>query len=206
LDEPSSEQAQVDDPVLVAQLQHGLDIQDREPENPLAPEEPAYQQLVQQAVEAGLHIPPPPPIAHPLHPLAPQLPAPQPIVPIQQNIMAAAVNVETGCLRNDPPDLFCGDHSKLDQFKKEFKLWRGLNVNHEIIQSPYLHTMLALSLIKGPLVDDWTNDQIDQLKEKVTCAVNPISQDNKVLWNDFVVELDSHFADTTRKQKAYTAL
>jgi hypothetical protein len=120
--------------------------------------------------------------------------------------MAAAMNIETGHLRNDPPDLFRGDCSKLDQFKKEFKLWRGLNVNHEIMQSPYLCTMLALSLIKGPLVDDWTNDQIDQLEEKVTRAVNPIGQDNEVLWNDFTVELDSHFADTTRKQKAYAAL
>jgi hypothetical protein len=66
--------------------------------------------------------------------------------------------------------------------------------------------MLALSLIKGPLVDDWTNDQIDQLEDKVTRAINPIGQDNEVLWNEFVVELDSHFADTTRKQKAYAAL
>jgi hypothetical protein len=66
--------------------------------------------------------------------------------------------------------------------------------------------MLILSLIKGPLVDDWTNDQIDQLEEKVTRAVNPIGQDKEVLWDKFVAELDSHFADTTRKQKAYTAL
>jgi hypothetical protein len=66
--------------------------------------------------------------------------------------------------------------------------------------------MLILSLIKGPLVDDWTNDQIDQLEEKVTCAVNPVGQDEEVLWNEFVAELDSHFADTTRKQKAYAAL
>jgi hypothetical protein len=41
-DEPSPEQVQEDDPVLVAQLQHGLDIQDRKPENPLTPEELAY--------------------------------------------------------------------------------------------------------------------------------------------------------------------
>jgi hypothetical protein len=120
--------------------------------------------------------------------------------------MAAATNIETGHLRNDPPDLFHGDHLKLDQFKKEFKLWRGLNVNHEIMRSPYLRTMLILSLIKGPLIDDWTNNQIDQLEEKVTHAVNPVSQDEKVLWNKFVAELDSHFTDTTRKQKAYTAL
>jgi hypothetical protein len=66
--------------------------------------------------------------------------------------------------------------------------------------------MLILSLIKGPLIDDWTNDQIDQLEEKVTCAVNPIGQDQEVLWNKFVAELDSHFTNTTRKQKAYAAL
>jgi hypothetical protein len=205
-DKPSSESPQADDPVLVAQLQHGLDIQGSEPENPLTPEEPAYLQLVEQAVEAGLNVPPPPPLVHPVHPLAPQLPALQPIIPIQQNIMATATNIETGHLRNDPPDLFRGDRSKLDQFKKEFKLWRGLNVNHEIMRSPYLHTMLILSLIKGPLVDNWTNDQINQLEEKVTCAVNPIGQDQKVLWNEFVAELDSHFANTTRKQKAYATL
>jgi hypothetical protein len=120
--------------------------------------------------------------------------------------MATATNIETGCLRNNPLDLFCGDHSKLDQFKKEFKLWRELNVNHEIIRSLYLYTMLALSLIKGPLIDDWTNDHIDQLKEKVTYAVNPIGQDQEVLWDEFVAELDSHFDNTMRKQKAYATL
>jgi hypothetical protein len=66
--------------------------------------------------------------------------------------------------------------------------------------------MLALSLIKGPLVDDWTNDQIDQLEEKVTHIVNPIGKDQEVLWDKFTAKLDSHFADTTRKQKAYAAL
>jgi hypothetical protein len=66
--------------------------------------------------------------------------------------------------------------------------------------------MLILSLIKGPFVDNWTNNQIDQLEEKVTHTVNPISQDQEVLWNEFVAELDSHFTNTTRKQKAYAAL
>jgi hypothetical protein len=46
-DEPSPESPQADDPVLVAQLQHGLDIQDRESENPLTPDQPAYLQLVE---------------------------------------------------------------------------------------------------------------------------------------------------------------
>jgi hypothetical protein len=92
VEDPSPEQEHPEDPVLTAQLQYELDIQDREPENPLTPDQSAYQQLIKDAVEVGLNVPPPPPIAHP----APQLPAPQPIVPIQ-NIMAVPAQ-QTGCL------------------------------------------------------------------------------------------------------------
>jgi hypothetical protein len=48
--------------VLAAQFQHILDIQEREPENLDTPEVPAYLLLVEEAVEAGLHVPPPPPL------------------------------------------------------------------------------------------------------------------------------------------------
>jgi len=47
-------------------------------------------------------------------------------------------------------------------------MYYGLNANHEVMRSPYLRTMLALTLIKGPLVDDWASDQVQALKEKVT--------------------------------------
>jgi len=57
--------------VLAAQFQHILDLEDREPENPLTPQEPAYLHLIQKAVEAGFDIPPPPPLAEP----EPELPA-----------------------------------------------------------------------------------------------------------------------------------
>src|SRR5450756_1564856 len=114
-DDPSPEQLYPEDPVLTAQLQYGLDIQDREPENPLTPDQPAYQQLIEEAIEAGLNIPLPPPIAQVLLALAPQLPAPQPIVPIQ-NIMAAPAP-QTGRLRGEAPDVFTGDRAKTRKFK-----------------------------------------------------------------------------------------
>ena len=47
-------------------------------------------------------------------------------------------------------------------------MYHGLNTNHEVMQSPYLLTMLVLTLIKGPLVDDWASDQVQALEEKVT--------------------------------------
>ena len=49
--------------VLAAQLEHGLDLLDREPENPAEPDQPHYQNLVALAVQAGLNVPPPPPEA-----------------------------------------------------------------------------------------------------------------------------------------------
>src|ERR1700733_11792623 len=85
-------------------------------------------------------------------------------------------------------------------------MYRGLNANHEVIRSPYLRTMLALTLIKGPLVDDWATDQVEALKDKVTRAVNPISQDREELWNDFVMDFDANYSDVTKKQAAISAL
>jgi hypothetical protein len=169
-DDPSPEQLHPEDPVLTAQLQYGLDIQDREPENPLTPDEPAYQQHIEDAVEAGLNVPPPPPIAQP----APQLLALQPTIPIQNIMAAPAPAPQTGRLRGQQPDDFTRDRALMRKFKQQFKVYWNLNDNHEVMQVPYYRVMQALSLIKGPLVDDWKDDQIDSLIEKTSRAANPI--------------------------------
>ena len=62
--------------------------------------------------------------------------------------------------------------------------------------------MLVLTLIKGPLVDDWASDQVQALKEKVTQPVTPISQDQEVLWTDFITTFNSNYTDVTKKQQA----
>jgi hypothetical protein len=120
-DDPSPEQEHPQEPVLEAQLEYGLDIQDREPENPLTPDQPAYQQLIGDAVAAGLNVPPPPPL---VQPAAPQFPAPQPIVPAP--IMAAAAPATTR-LRGKEPDIFTGDRTKSETFKQQFRLYKELN-------------------------------------------------------------------------------
>jgi hypothetical protein len=67
---------------------------------------------------------------------------------------------QTGRLRGEAPDIFHGDRSKSETFKQQFKVYQGINDNHEVMQNPYYRTMQALSLIKGPLVNDWVDDQI----------------------------------------------
>ena len=62
--------------------------------------------------------------------------------------------------------------------------------------------MLALTLIKGLLVDNWASNQVQALKEKVTQTIAPIGQDQEVLWTDFITAFDSNYTDVTKKQQA----
>ena len=118
----------------------------------------------------------------------------------------AAPQIQTGRLRDPAPDPFNGDRSKSELFKRQFRLYRGLNANHEVMGSPYLRTMLALTLIKGPLVDDWAADQVEELETKVNRPNNPIDTTDETLWTDFVTAFDSNFSDVTKKEQALTAL
>jgi len=177
--------------VLAAQFQHVLDLEDQEPENPLTPQEPAYLHLIEEAVEAGLNVPPPPPLVEPEDILEPEPVQAVPLLiqqviaqPVAQPIMAqpgqaqpapapaqapaapaAPQQVATDKLHGITPNNFNGDRRKSQQFLREFNLLRELNKNHEIMVVPYYHTMYALSLMRGPNVDDWVNDQVLKLKE-----------------------------------------
>jgi hypothetical protein len=51
-----------------------------------------------------------------------------------------------------------------------------MNPNNEIMATPYYHVMQHLSQIKGPLVDDWKDDQIQDLVDKTTRTQNPIAR------------------------------
>jgi Retrotransposon gag protein/Zinc knuckle len=119
---------------------------------------------------------------------------------------APAPAPQTGRLRGVEPDAFTGDRTKTRRFKQQFKVYWNLNDNHEVMQTPYYRVMQALSLIKGPLVDDWKDDQIDTLVEKTSRTVQPVGKDNPALWNDFQTAFDTAFSDTTSKQKAHAAI
>lgn len=111
-------------------------------------------------------------------------------------------NVQTGKLRGVEPTIFTGNRKLAQVFKQQFDMYRYMNDNHEIMTIPYYRTMQALSLIKGPMVDDWVNDQVLILSNKVNRAANPIARADEVLWTEFNTDFDSAFSDTTKKQSA----
>jgi hypothetical protein len=174
--------APLEEATLAAQVEHVLDIQEREPQIPYQPETPGYLRTVTGALLLGANVPPPPPLLQP----AAQLPAPAP-EPIQYRLpapvpaplrrrfpqpinpqMAQPAGPETGRLRGEVPDTFTGDRKKSELFKVQFKVYKGLNDNHEIMIVPYFRAMQFLSLIRGPLVDDWVSDQVTILMERAS--------------------------------------
>src|SRR6266852_3057927 len=181
--------------VLAGILEHVLDIEDREPEDPNHPEEPAYLHLVQLAYQEGLRIPSPPPLTQPGTPVTPASPA-----------TPAVQAPVTGKLAGEKPDIFTGDWTKADTFLHQFNLYRGMNKNHETMTSPYFRAMCALLRIRGPLVQTWVNIQVEALREKTTRQLNPIGQDENVLWTDFTMAFEAAFTDTTQVQQAYNKL
>ena len=222
--EPSPELEYQDDPVLEAQLQYGLDIQEREQENPYTPDTPAYQQLIEAAVEAGYNVPAPPPLLQVLdlpRIIAPPVPQP-PIIMAgiqpgqaapqaggqaggQAGQQAAAPALLNGKLRGPDPYYFSGDRADSEEFIDRFNLLVALNDNHEIMDSPYLRTMFALSLIKGPLVKSWVKAQVSSLRDKVTRQNNPIGRDQEILWNDFEQAFTAAYTDLAKTQNATAA-
>ena len=76
--------------------------------------------------------------------------------------------VLTTKLRGEPPEVFNGDRTKSETYKQQFRVYRYMNPNNEIMATPYYRVMQHLSRIRGPLVNDWKDDQIQDLVDKTT--------------------------------------
>ena len=76
--------------------------------------------------------------------------------------------------------------------------------------NPFARVALALSYIKGPNVDDWVAQQIDEVYWKVhgDPTRNPPLQpthrdDDERLWTEFVNDFTDAFGDTAEAERAY---
>jgi hypothetical protein len=110
-------------------------------------------------------------------------------------------------LRGKQPSTFDGTRSKADNFWRAFKIYRILNKETNTIKNPFHQTALAISFITGPNVDDWAENQLDQLEEK-TSPTNPnrYADTDERLWTEFETAFQAAYQDTTRAQDAYTVL
>jgi Retrotransposon gag protein len=61
---------------------------------------------------------------------------------------------------------------------------------------------MALSLIRGPKVDDWVDDQLKDLELKV----HTTPRSDETLWTDFEMAFADAFTDTAKREDAYQKL
>ena len=138
-----------------------------------------------------------------------------PLDPPQQETMS--VNVTTtvpaqntpsnGGMRGVPPAIFDGTRSKADDFMGQFCWFKMVNRNHEAMKVPYDRVLTALTYMRGPLINDWIDQQEKKLDARIdTTKRNHVQETDEVLWNEFETAFLAAWTDTSKKQNAYDQL
>jgi Retrotransposon gag protein/Zinc knuckle len=105
-------------------------------------------------------------------------------------------------LQGTTPMIFTREQSLSDTFMCDPKIYKIMNPLADVMKQPYARIATALSLIWGPKVDDWVDEQLKDLELKV-CTT---PQSDETLWTKFEAAFTSAFTDTARKEDAYQKL
>jgi Retrotransposon gag protein len=105
-------------------------------------------------------------------------------------------------LQGTAPTLFAGDRSLSETFMRDFKIYKIMNPLADVMKQPYMRVATALSLIRGPKVNDWVDEQLNSLELKVRM----MPRSDKMLWTDFETAFTDAFTDTAKKEDAYQKL
>src|SRR6267142_1188509 len=114
-------------------------------------------------------------------------------------------------MEGQSPAIFDGERSKTSQFMTEFQLWWMINNGAEEMNNPFQRIALCLSFIRGPKVDNWVEEKINQLQ----CAVlgDPANgilpthrPTDEALWNSFGADFRAAYQDTAAEENAYAQL
>ena len=113
----------------------------------------------------------------------------------------------SGGLKGVAPSIFSGDRSRSETFLNDFLLYQMINRNNESMKIPFYRVLMALSYIKGQLVEDWVTAQARKLANSVdTTKRTYLLEDDELLWSNFEYAFKDAWRDTARSQSAYDQL
>ena len=95
------------------------------------------------------------------------------------------------------PPIFDGDRTKSEGFVDSLKSYFRLNHRVPAFQSYLTRIALALTLIQGPLVQEWTRHLGNWLDRR-----HPMLDDIRDTWDQFIAQFEAVFTDTQRDQRA----
>jgi Retrotransposon gag protein len=105
-------------------------------------------------------------------------------------------------LQGTAPTIFTGERSLSETFLCDFKIYKIMNPLADVMKQLYARVATALSLVRGPKVDDWVDEQLKELEQKVRM----ISRNDESLWTEFEAAFTTTFTDTAKKEDAYQKL
>ena len=94
------------------------------------------------------------------------------------------------------PTIFEGDHSKAESFPREFSTYLLVNYDVPALTSFIKRIAIALTCIKGPEVNQWTQQQLKWLM-----TLQPMD-DNNATYQQFIANFHAHFMDSQKAQRA----
>lgn len=103
-------------------------------------------------------------------------------------------------MKGDAPEHFKGDRSKTERFIRQFNNYFIINFQNEVMRVPYSRVAMACSYMKGDRVEEWANDQLDILQEKVHIDGRDPNDEN--LWGEFRDDFFRAWNDTSKVQRA----
>ena len=68
-----------------------------------------------------------------------------------------------GGMRRVPPTIFDGTRSKADDFWGQFWRFKLVNCTHDTMKIPFDRVLTALTYMRGPLINDWVDQQEKKL-------------------------------------------
>jgi hypothetical protein len=118
-----------------------------------------------------------------------------------------SLNPPTNGIKGVAPAIFDRKQSRTENFLNEFHQFKLLKRKNKSFSIPFYRVLTALSYIHGPLVEDWVNAQDKTLEKLVNpSSPTPISETDKVLWDDFEQHFKSAWQDMAKVQSAYEKL
>ena len=103
--------------------------------------------------------------------------------------------------------MFDGTRSKADDFMGQFRRYKLVNRSHETMKVPFDRVLAALTYLRGPLINDWVDEQEKKLAARVdTTKPGHVLETDKSLWSEFETAFLATWTDTSKKQNAYDQL
>jgi hypothetical protein len=106
-------------------------------------------------------------------------------------------------MKGNTPMVFTGDRTKSDKFLREFQIYQMANRENPAMNHALDRIGIAISYIRGLLVDDWVEHMLNQIDGYLGRGIRP--QDER-LWTMFKQTFQMFFTDTTKKQNAHQRL